>query len=144
MIKLFIVYSTLCCGLFSGQKKDQKTVAEKFEAQQPQDFSVPPPPTVAFPAQFPGGNRMFLKEIEKKLATARYDFQGKKFKLIFKIAADGTVLNISVYGNAEDFNAEIKKVAEEIIANKKWIPGENEKGERVIDIVTLPFILSKK
>lgn len=104
-------------------------------------MSVPPPPTIAFPAQYPKGNKAFLENVKKNLDKATLQSLGKnlKTKIILKINSDGNVLNISTYGNNEPFNNEVKKAAEKATNNIIWEAGKNNKGEKVIDIVNLPF-----
>ena len=126
----------------SGQKS---TTAQKFEKMQPQDPSVPPPPITLFPAQFPGGNKEFIKRISETvnrevLNTSRYNL---KTQVILKIDPNGNVLNISTYGPNENFNEEIKKSAQKVTENIKWEPAKNKEGYKVTDIVRLPFNLKK-
>ncbi len=131
---------------FAQQAKKEIRVKDKFESRQPQDLSVPPPPTTAFPAQYPGGNKTFISNVSKSLDKSILKTSGKdlKTKIILKIGADGKVLNISTYGSNETFNSEVKKAAEKTTANINWDPGKNSKGEKVIDIVNLPFAYSNK
>ncbi|WP_343609856.1 hypothetical protein [Chryseobacterium oranimense] len=56
-----------------------------------------------------------------------------------KIDDNGNVLNISTYGKDETFNSEVKAAAIKVTDKIKWTPGKNKSGERVIDIVKLPF-----
>lgn len=56
-----------------------------------------------------------------------------------KIGKDGEVLNISTYGNDENFNNTVKKTIKKITKEKKWTAGKNKQGENVIDIVSLPI-----
>ncbi|WP_291877111.1 hypothetical protein [Chryseobacterium sp.] len=43
------------------------------------------------------------------------------------------------YGENEVFNSEVKKAAEKATYQVKWEAGKNNRGEKVIDIVNLPF-----
>lgn len=122
-----------------------QNVKDKYEAKQPQDLNVPPPPTIAFPSQYPKGNKFFVEEIKKNLSKDILNTnQNLKAKIILKIANDGTVLNISAYGSNENLNSEVKKVAQKTTENVKWIPGKNKQGQNVIDIVSLPIDIKKK
>ena len=44
-----------------------QTVKETFDAKQPQDLNVPPPPSITFPAQYPEGNKKFIQEIKTNI-----------------------------------------------------------------------------
>jgi hypothetical protein len=142
MKKTLILLPLFIFGISFAQKtKKEEKVKDKFESRQPQDISVPPPPTTAFPAQYPKGNKAFLENIKKNLDRAALQSLGKnlKTKIILKINSDGNVLNISTYGNNEDFNNEVKRAAGKATDNIIWEAGKNNKGEKVIDIVNLPF-----
>lgn len=117
------------------------TIKDKYETSQAQDFSVPPPPKITFPAQYPGGNRTFLNEIKNILSINQAENLKKNCttKIIVKVDSDGNVVNVSTYGTDQNFNREVKKAALLITNNKKWNPGENAKGVKVIDIVNIPF-----
>lgn len=140
---LLLLLSVFEITFAQKSKKDEK-IKDKLESRQPQDLSVPPPPTIAFPAQYPKGNKTFLENIKKNLDKTALQSLGKnlKTKIILKINSDGNVLNISTYGNNEIFNNEVKKAAEKTTDNIIWEAGKNNKGERVIDIVNLPFVYS--
>lgn len=126
---------------FAQKTKKEEKAKDKFESRQPQDMSAPPPPMVAFPAQYPDGNKAFISNVSKNLNKAALKPLNKdlKTKIILKIGTDGSVMNISTYGNDEIFNSEVKKAAEKATYNIKWEAGKNNKGEKVIDIVNLPF-----
>lgn len=122
-----------------------QTIKSKFDSQQPQDLNVPPPPNITFPAQYPTGNKKFIEEIKTNLDLTELQTQKTfKSKIILKIGNDGEVLNISTYGNDENFNNELKKTIQKITQQKKWIAGKNKQGENVIDIVTLPIEIKRK
>lgn len=138
---MFLLLPLFIFGICFAQKAKAEKVKDKFDSRQPQDMSVPPPPTIAFPAQYPKGNKAFLENVKKNLDKATLQSLGKnlKTKIILKINSDGNVLNISTYGNNEPFNNEVKKAAEKATNNIIWEAGKNNKGEKVIDIVNLPF-----
>ena len=145
--KLSLLILFIFFGNFSAQQTAKSPKAkEKFEATQSQDFTVPPPPRITFPAQYPKGNKVFLKEVRQNL-----DFETLKnlpenlvTKIILKIDAKGNVLNISTFGTNEIFNGELKSAATKTTANILWTPGKNTAGEKVTDIVTLPFRMRNK
>ncbi|KIC64241.1 hypothetical protein [Chryseobacterium taiwanense] len=141
MKKILILLPVFIFEICSAQKAKAEKVKDKFESRQSQDMSVPPPPMIAFPAQYPKGNKAFLENVKKNLDKAALQSLGKnlKTKIILKINSDGNVLNISTYGNNETFNNEVKKAAETATGNIIWEAGKNNKGEKVIDIVNLPF-----
>ncbi|MEY8759312.1 hypothetical protein [Chryseobacterium tongliaoense] len=142
MKKIFLLFLILIFGIGFGQKvKKVERVKDKFESRQPQDMSVPPPPMTAFPAQYPGGNKAFVDDVKKNLNKDALKSLSKdlKTKIILKISSDGNVLNVSTYGDNEAFNSEVKKAAEKTTSKVKWEAGKNSKGEKVIDIVNLPF-----
>ena len=142
----FLILILMFGSGFAQQIKKEVRVKDKFESRQPQDMSVPPPPMVPFPAQYPGGNKTFIGNVNKNLDKSTLKTLGKdlKTKIILKIGADGKVLNISTYGSNETFNTEVKKAVEKTTANTPWDPGKNNKGEKVIDIVNLPFAYKNK
>ena len=136
MISLFLLFFQL--GI-------SQTVRDKYESQQTQDFNVPPPPIITFPAQYPTGNKKFIEEINANIdRTGLETNKTYRSKMILKIGSDGEVLNISVYGNYEDFNNELKKTIQKITQQKKWTAGKNKLGENVIDIVVLPIEIKRK
>ena len=146
MKKIGLIFLILVFGSGFAQKVKQAVKAkDKFESKQPQDMSVPPPPVTAFPAQYPGGNKIFISNVGKNIDPAAVNNLTKnlKTKIILKIGTDGKVLNISTYGSNDVFNTEVKKAVEKTTANVPWQPGKNNKGEKVIDIVNLPFTYSK-
>lgn len=122
-----------------------QTVRDKYQSQQTQEFNVPPPPNITFPAQYPTGNKKFIEEIKTTVDVTRLETNHTyKSKIILKIGSDGEVLNISAYGNDEDFNNELKKTIQKITQQKKWTAGKNKLGENVIDIVALPIEIKRK
>lgn len=127
-------------GLAQKVKKEEKA-KDKFESRQPQDMSVPPPPMVAFPAQYPNGNKAFIEHVKKNLNTDALKSLGKdlKTKIILKVNSEGNVMNVSTYGGNEIFDTEVKKAAEKATYKIQWEAGKNSRGEKVIDIVNLPF-----
>jgi len=142
MKKTVLLFMILLFGFGFAQKvKKEEKVKDKFESKQPQDMSVPPPPMTAFPAQYPNGNKSFINNVSKNMNKATLKDLGKKLttKIILKIDTDGNILNISTYGANQIFNSEVKKAVEKATNNIKWEPGKNNKGEKVIDIVNLPF-----
>ncbi|QDP86301.1 hypothetical protein FNJ88_12350 [Chryseobacterium sp. SNU WT5] len=146
MRKLIFIVVLLSFNLLWAQKKDQKstpTVSAKYESRSPQDASVPPPPVMIFPAQFPGGNRAFIKKVKEEVAK-EYVPSGEgpfKTEIILKIDADGNILNVSTFGEKESFNEEIKRISYQITENVKWEPARNKEGLKVIEVVRLPFSL---
>ena len=70
MKKILIIIVSLTFSNFSAQKtalKSGEKVTTRFENFQPQDQSVPPPPISLFPAQFPGGNKLFIKKVAENM-----------------------------------------------------------------------------
>ena len=147
-MKKFIILCNLCIFgiIFSQKNKVENTLKEKHELRQPLDLSVPPPPITDFPAQYPGGNRLFLATVRKNLKESDFISSDKilKTKIILKIDPKGNVLNISTYGNNSVFNVEVKKSAEKVTKNTIWEPAKNKQGITVIDIVNLPFEFKNK
>jgi hypothetical protein len=142
MKKIILLILMLLFGIGLAQKvKKEEKVKDKFESRQPLDMSVPPPPMVTFPAQYPNGNKSFIENVKKNLDTNTLKPLGKdlKTKIILKVNAEGNVLNVSTYGINEIFDAEVKKAAEKATYKVKWEAGKNNRGEKVIDIVNLPF-----
>lgn len=142
MKKVFLLILTLMFGIGLAQKvKKEEKVKDKFESRQPQDMSVPPPPMVAFPAQYPKGNKAFIENVKKNLNVDVLKSLSKnlKTKIILKVNSEGNVVNVSTYGENEVFNSEVKKAAEKATYQVKWEAGKNNRGEKVIDIVNLPF-----
>ena len=121
-------------------KKESK-IATKFESQQAQDFSVPPPPITTFPAQFPTGNKDFLKKVESNLnkEQLKIDDTNLSTQIILKIDAIGNVINIAMYGPNEIFNEAVQEAAKKTTENIKWEAAKNKEGQKVIDIVRIPF-----
>lgn len=52
MKKIFCILNILSFTMVFSQKQETK-IADRYQSSQPQDQSVPPPPKVSFPAQFP-------------------------------------------------------------------------------------------
>ena len=142
-MKKFIILCSICIFeiVFSQKNKVEKTAREKHDSSQPQDLSVPPPPISDFPAQYPGGNRLFLANVRKNLKESDFISSDKilKTKIILKIDPKGNVLNISTYGSHSAFNDEVKKSAEKTTTHTPWEPSKNKQGITVVDIVNLPF-----
>ncbi|KQT16156.1 hypothetical protein ASG31_14165 [Chryseobacterium sp. Leaf404] len=116
-------------------------IADRYQSSQPQDQSVPPPPRVSFPAQFPNGNKAFLKIIDQNINRNNLKNQGATLntEIILKIDKQGNVLNISTYGKNEIFNKEVKNAATKSTQDVKWTAGKNSQGQKVIDIVKIPY-----
>ncbi|MDM1554493.1 MULTISPECIES: hypothetical protein [Chryseobacterium] len=135
-----LTISTIAFSQKRSNKGDAKLV-NKYESKQPQDFSVPPPPVNPFPAQFPDGNKMFVKKIEQNLNKNVLAALPKSLhtELIIKIDDEGNVINISAYGKDETFNDEVKVSAAKSTEKIKWIAGKNNRGEKVVDMVRIPF-----
>lgn len=136
----FIGLSTAAFGQNTKTKGDTKIV-NRYESRQPQDPSVPPPPVNNFPAQFPGGNKAFVKKVEQLLNKDAVKSLGKSLntEIIIKVDDDGKVLNVSTYGKNETFNNEVKAAAAKATDKVVWTAGKNNRGEKVIDLVKLPF-----
>jgi len=133
--------SLLALSIFSISFSQK--ISDRYQSSQPQDQSVPPPPRVSFPAQFPDGNKAFLKEIDQYINSNNLKNSGKNLntEIILKIDQQGNVLNISTYGKNEIFNKEIKAVALKSTQDIKWTAGKNNQGQKVIDIVKIPYRL---
>ncbi|MBD3906143.1 hypothetical protein NAL32_10295 [Chryseobacterium sp. Ch-15] len=142
-IFLFILLIIFETGFAQKVKKNER-VKDKFESKQPQDLSVPPPPMITFPAQYPNGNKAFIDAVKKNIDKSALKELNKelKTKIILKIDSEGNVINISTYGDNEIFNNEVKKAADKTTSKVKWEAGKNNQGEKVIDIVNLPFKFS--
>lgn len=140
MKKIFCLFSILSLTIVFSQKQETK-IADRYQSSQPQDQSVPPPPRIAFPAQFPTGNRAFLKKIDENIDKNNLKNLNKTLntEIILKIDPQGNVLNISTYGKNEIFNKEVKTAATKSTENIKWTAGKNSQGENVIDIVKIPY-----
>jgi len=136
MTKLILLLSILAISLTFGQK-----ISDRYQSKQPLDLSVPPPPRVTFPAQFPDGNKAFLKKIDQNINRNDLKNSGKNLstEIILKIDQQGNVLNISTYGKNETFNKEVKAAALKSTQDMKWIAGKNSQGQKVIDIVKIPY-----
>lgn len=141
----------LCTGLSvvaysqNTKGKTETKLVNKYESKQPQDFSVPPPPVNTFPAQFPQGNKTFIKMVEQNLnqeALASLP-KGLHTEIIVKVDDEGNVINVSTYGKNETFNNEVKAAAIKSNGKTKWTVGKNNRGEKVVDIVRLPFRYKK-
>jgi len=147
MKKIILLILLIICEVGFAQKaKKEERVKDKFESKQPQDLSVPSPPMIAFPAQYPKGNKKFIEDVGNNLNKNIVSSLDKdlKTKIILKIDSEGNVINISTYGSDEIFNSEVKKAAEKVTSKIKWEAGKNNRGEKVIDIVNLPFKYSNK
>lgn len=135
-----VVSSTAAFSQNTKGKPDPKLV-NKYESKQPQDFSVPPPPVNPFPAQFPDGNKAFVKKVETNLNKTALASLPKNLntEIIVKIDDEGNVINISTYGKSGPFNDEVKVAAVKSTDKIKWVAGKNNRGEKVVDIVRIPF-----
>lgn len=137
----------ICVGLSATvysqntKSKTETRLVNKYESRQPQDFSVPPPPVNPFPAQFPEGNKAFIKKVEQNLNKEVLTSlpKGLYTEIIIKVDDEGNVINISAYGKNETFNNEVKAAAIKSNGKTKWTVGKNNRGEKVVDIVRLPF-----
>ncbi len=144
-ILLFLIVSSLGFSQKVKNKKESKA-SEKYQSLQPQDQSVPPPPNVVFPAQFPEGNRIFLHKVEQNIDKKKITGLGEDLstQIILKIDQEGNVMNISTFGKDEIFNIEVRNATVQTLENIKWIPGKNNQGQSVIDIVRIPFRIKKE
>lgn len=140
MKKIFCLFSILSLTIVFSQKQETK-IADRYQSSQPQDLSVPSPPRVTFPAHFMSGNSTFLKNIDKNIDKEKLEDIGENLntEIILKIDQQGNVLNISTFGKNETFNKEVKAAATKSTQNIKWTAGKNSQGEKVIDIVRLPY-----
>lgn len=140
MKKIFCILTILSFTMFFSQKQETK-IADRYQSKQPQDQSVPPPPRVTFPAHFPSGNRAFMKKIDENIDKQKLQDIGENLntEIILKIDQQGNLLNISTFGKNETFNKEVKAAATKSTQNIKWIAGKNSQGEKVIDIVKIPY-----
>lgn len=144
MKQLILLFSLFIFNIIFSQKiqtKQETKIADRYQSKQPQDLSVPPPPKVTFPAHFPSGNRAFLKKIDENIDKENLQDIGENLntEIILKIDQQGNVLNISTFGKNETFNKEVKAAAAKSTQNIKWIAGKNNQGEKVIDIVKIPY-----
>lgn len=141
MKKILLLSTLLFINFVWAQKSKEQKALNKYETSQPQDFSVPPPPINTFPAQFPKGNKNFIKEVEENLnkEVFKNEDQNLNTQIILKIDATGNVLNISTYGPNETFNDNVKESVKKTTENIKWEPAKNKEGKNVIDLVKLPF-----
>ena len=144
MKQLILLFSLFIFNIIFSQKiqtKQETKIADRYQSKQPQDQSVPPPPRVTFPAQFPDGNKAFLKKIDENIDKEKLQDIGKNLntEIILKIDQQGNVLNISTFGKNETFNKEVKAAAAKSTQNIKWTAGKNSQGEKVIDIVKIPY-----
>lgn len=140
MKKIFCILTILSFIIVFSQKQETK-IADRYQSKQPQDLSIPPPPRVTFPAHFPSGNRAFLKNIDENIDKEKLQDIGENLntEIILKIDQQGNVLNISTFGKNETFNKEVKAAATKSNQNIKWTAGKNSQGEKVIDIVKIPY-----
>lgn len=144
MKQLILLFSLFIFNIIFSQKiqtKQETKIADRYQSKQPQDLSVPPPPRVTFPAHFPSGNRAFLKKIDENIDKEKLQDIGENLntEIILKIDQQGNVLNISTFGKNEIFNKEVKAAAAKSTQNIKWTAGKNSQGEKVIDIVKMPY-----
>ncbi|REC48046.1 hypothetical protein [Chryseobacterium pennipullorum] len=144
LILISITFATAGFSQATKVKKDQKLV-HQYESGQPQDFSVPAPPVNPFPAQFPEGNKTFVKKVEQNLNKEALASLSKNLntEIIIKVNGEGDVINISTYGKNETLNTEVKMAAIKSTENIKWTAGKNKRGEKVVDIVRIPFHYKK-
>ncbi|KQS94008.1 hypothetical protein [Chryseobacterium sp. Leaf394] len=135
--------SLLALSIFSISFSQK--ISHRYQSSQPQDQSVPPPPRVTFPAQFPDGNKAFLKKIDQNINKNNLKNAGSNLstEIILKIDQEGNVLNISTYGKNEIFNKEVKAAATKSTQDIKWTAGKNNQGQKVIDIVKIPYRFKK-
>lgn len=131
--------SLLALSIFSISFSQR--IADRYQSSQPQNQSVPPPPRVSFPAQFPNGNKAFLKLTDQNINKNNLKSLDKTLstEIILKIDQEGNVLNISTYGKNEIFNKEVKNAATKSTQDVKWTAGKNSQGQKVIDIVKIPY-----
>lgn len=136
-MKKILLFPTLLLFSISFSQK----IADRYQSPQPQHQSVPPPPRVSFPAQFPDGNKALLKKIDQNINMNNLKNLDKTLstEIILKIDKQGNVLNISTYGKNEIFNKEVKQAASKSTQDINWTAGKNSKGEKVIDIVKIPY-----
>lgn len=144
MKQLILLFSLFIFNIIFSQKiqtKQETKIADRHQSKQPQDQSVPPPPRVTFPAHFPSGNRAFLKKIDENIDKEKLQDIGENLntEIILKIDQQGNILNISTFGKNETFNKEVKAAATKSTQNIKWTAGKNSQGEKVIDIVKIPY-----
>lgn len=144
MKKTILITCTAISTIAFSQTKSNKGEAKlvnKYESKQPQDFSVPLPPVNPFPSQFPEGNKTFVKKVEENLNKKTLSTLPKNLhtELIIKINEEGNVINISTYGKDEIFNDEVKTAAIKSTDKIKWVVAKNNRGEKVVDIVRIPF-----
>lgn len=144
MKQLILLFSLFIFNIIFSQKiqtKQETKIVDRHQSKQPQDLSVPPPPRVTFPAHFPSGNRAFLKKIDENIDKEKLQDIGENLntEIILKIDQQGNVLNISTFGKNETFNKEVKAAATKSTQNIKWTAGKNSQGEKVIDIVKIPY-----
>ncbi|PKF74512.1 steryl acetyl hydrolase [Chryseobacterium sp. PMSZPI] len=140
-ILVICITSSVLAFSQSTKGKTENKISNRYESKQPQDFSVPPPPVNPFPAQFPEGNRGFVKKVEQNLNNEALVSLPKNLatEIIVKIDDEGNVINISTYGKNEIFNNEVKLAAVKSTNKVKWTAGKNSRGEKVVDIVRIPF-----
>lgn len=136
-MKKILLLPTLLLFTISFSQK----ISDRYQSSQPQDQSVPSPPRVIFPAQFPNGNKDFLKFIDQNINKNNLKNSGGNLstEIILKIDQEGNVLNISTYGKNEIFNKEVKNAATKSTEDVKWTTGKNSQGQKVIDIVKIPY-----
>ena len=124
--------------------QNSENVSNRFEKMQGQDFTTPPPPITAFPAQFPGGLKKLLIEITKNIDknTTKSLSKRLKTKIIIKIDREGNVIYVGTYGSNKVFDDEVKRATVIVIDNIIWESGKNKRGENVVDLQMIPFNFS--
>ncbi|WP_226064671.1 hypothetical protein [Kaistella polysaccharea] len=146
MKKTLLFAAILVLNFLGAQKTKDKNggkIVSKYEATQPHDFSVPPPPITTFPAYFPTGNKDFLNMVTANISEDYFKNvdHNLETQIILKIDVTGNVLHISVYGSDDRFNDHVKAAVKKTTENIKWEPAKNREGKNVIDIVRIPFRL---
>jgi len=136
MKKILLLLTIILFSISFSQK-----ISDHYQSSLPQDQSVPPPPRISFPAQFRGGNKVFLKKIDHNINknNLKNSASNLSTEIILKIDQQGNVLNISTYGKNEIFNNEVKAAALKSTQDVQWTAGKNNQGQKVIDIVKIPY-----
>lgn len=136
LIVVFMMMFTLAQN--SGNIKD------RFAKTQGQDFTVPPPPITAFPAQFPGGLKKMLSEITKIIDKNTIKSLPKKLKtkIIIKTDKEGNVIYVGTFGSNPIFDEEVKRATVIVTDKIIWESGKNKSGDHVVDLQMIPFIYS--
>lgn len=107
---------------------------------------APPPPKITFPAQFPGGTKVFVAKVLENIDLSKYQNAKAPLKAntSMRIDTDGNTSTVGASGPNEDFNNDVRAAMKKVTTNVKWQPGKNIKGETVIDVVFLPIIYDPK